>query len=398
MSGLSIKTIEQQVGEIAARAEHSDELLFDLLLAYGRSKSKVTLLRNGSLNVAEDPSREYAQKNVVYWRSLEAPQGGEHDSAERETRFLAALEELRAHERVVRFSTRFVVVTDYRWLAALDTKTMENRVFPVRDLGKHYAFFLPWAGMEKAQFVAERPADTKAAERMGELFDALVTANAVSLATDEDRHGLNIFFTRLLFCYFAEDTELFPEGAFTQAIASRSREDGGDVAEVITEIFDALDTENKTGMPEHLQVFPYVNGSLFSANAAYQVPEFDRKSRDLLIQMGRLIWQDINPDIFGSMFQAVVHTGSRAELGQHYTSVPNILKTIEPLFLDELREEFDDAYSSVPRLEKLLRRIGGIKVFDTWLPHPIPVQILPTRSMRPGFRLLPGQTRGAVVT
>nr|WP_268913643.1 DNA methyltransferase [Corynebacterium uropygiale] len=359
---LSVKTIEQRVKNIAGQPEYSDDFLFDLLLAYGRSKGNITRLRKGSINVAEDPSREYAQKDLVYYRRLDATPAA--SPAERESRFLHALEQLRTHERVVRFKTRFVIVTDHEWLAALDTKTNENRVFPLREVDKHYAFFLPWAGMEKAQFIAERPADTKAAERMGELFDALVSTNAVSLATDADRHGLNIFFTRLLFCYFAEDTDLFPAGSFTHAIASRSREDGSDTAEVITEIFEALDIPDKSDLPEHLQLFPYVNGRLFSADAAYQVPQFDRKSRDLLILMGRLIWQDINPDIFGSMFQAVVQTGSRSELGQHYTSVPNILKTIEPLFLDELREAFDDAYSSVPRLEKLLDRIGKIKVFD----------------------------------
>lgn len=284
--------------------------------------------------------------------------------AERETRLLKAVQGLRQHERVVRFTTRFVIASDNEWLAAIDTKTNENRIFPIAQINKHYAFFLPWAGMEKAQFKPEKHADTKAAEKMGKLFDALVTNNAVTLATDADRHGLNIFFTRLLFCYFAEDTNLFPEGAFTKAIASYTQEDGYDVASVITEIFAALDMDDKSRLPEHLQVFPYVNGHLFSADALYQVPSFDRESRDLLIELGRVIWKDVNPDIFGSMFQAVVQTGSRSELGQHYTSVPNILKTIEPLFLDDLKEQFDAAYNSVPKLEKLLNRIAGIKVFD----------------------------------
>lgn len=119
--------------------------------------------------------------------------------AERETRLLKAVQGLRQHERVVRFTTRFVIASDNEWLAAIDTKTNENRIFPIAQINKHYAFFLPWAGMEKAQFKPEKHADTKAAEKMGKLFDALVTNNAVTLATDADRHGLNIFFTRLLF-------------------------------------------------------------------------------------------------------------------------------------------------------------------------------------------------------
>lgn len=257
-----------------------------------------------------------------------------------------------------------MIATDYHWLAAVDIKTNENRIFPLGQLAKHYSFFLPWAGMEKAQYAAEKHADTKAAQHMGELFDALVKTNAVSLQTEQDRHRLNVFFTRLLFCYFAEDTGLFPDGSFTQAIASHSREDGTGTNTIIEEIFTALDVADKSDYPAHLQVFPYVNGRLFSDDERFQVPQFDAKSRDLLIRLGRLIWQDINPDIFGSMFQAVVHSGSRSELGQHYTSVPNILKTIEPLFLDELKQQFEAAYDSAPRLEKLLHRIGDIKVFD----------------------------------
>lgn len=356
---LNIKTIEERVKALVGREEYDDELLFELLSAYGRSNSSITRLRNGSINVAENPAREYAQKNVVYYRNITEPRETtdanrsttQLSHAERETRLLEAVQELRQHERVVRFTTRFVIVSDGQWLAAVDTKTSENRIFPITQIDKHYTFFLPWAGMEKAQFGAEKHADTKAAEKMGKLFDALVANNAVSLATDADRHGLNIFFTRLLFCYFAEDTDLFPKGAFTKAIASYTHEDGSDVARVITDIFAALDMADKSELAEHLRVFPYVNGHLFSADAPYQVPNFDRKSRDLLIELGRLIWKDVNPDIFGSMFQAVVQTGSRSELGQHYTSVPNILKTIEPLFLDDLKEQFDSAYNSVPRLE-----------------------------------------------
>ena len=363
MATLSVREIEQRVTQIAEQDEFGDDLLFDLLLAYGRAQSNVTRLRNGSYNVAEDPSRDYAQKNIVYFRPL-VDADTPTTPAEREAKLLDAVQHLRTHERVIRYNTRFVIATDYHWLAAVDIKTNENRIFPLGQLAKHYSFFLPWAGMEKAQYAAEKHADTKAAQHMGELFDALVKTNAVSLQTEQDRHRLNVFFTRLLFCYFAEDTGLFPDGSFTQAIASHSREDGTGTNTIIEEIFAALDVADKSDHPAHLQVFPYVNGRLFSDDERFQVPHFDAKSRDLLIRLGRLIWQDINPDIFGSMFQAVVHSGSRSELGQHYTSVPNILKTIEPLFLDELKQQFEAAYDSAPRLEKLLHRIGNIKVFD----------------------------------
>ncbi|MDO4928644.1 MAG: N-6 DNA methylase [Corynebacterium sp.] len=367
MARLSYKTIESNVAALAGREEYTKEIIFELLAAYGRSKASITTLRQGRINVAAHPEAdEVAQKEVVYFQPH--PELDGKDQAEREAKLLAAVEALRTSEQVVRYKTRFLIATDYELLAAVDTKTKSSTVFPLTRINKQFAFFLPWAGMEKAQFIPERPADTKAAEKMGKLFDALVEANPEITATAEARHSLNIFFTRLLFCYFAEDTNLFPAGVFTKAIASNTLEDGSDTAALIAEIFEVLDlpynAPRRAELPAHLQVFPYVNGSLFSHDAGFQVPAFDINSRSMLIELGRMIWQDINPDIFGSMFQAVVGSGQRSELGQHYTSVPNILKTIEPLFYDELLEEFDKAYDKPRQLEKLLDRMGAIKIFD----------------------------------
>ena len=132
----------------------------------------------------------------------------------------------------------------------------------------------------------------------------------------------------------------------------------------MTELFNVLDTPDDAAKPVHLAAFPYVNGRLFTVEAHHTVPKFNKKARDLLIESGRLLWNEINPDIFGSMFQAVVTPGQRSDLGQHYTSVPNILKTIEPLFLDELKEQLNAGFDSIGKLEALLTRISMIKVFD----------------------------------
>lgn len=366
MAALSYKTIERNVGALAGRETYSKDIVFEMLEAYGRSKSSITTLRQGRINVAEHPEVEVAQKEVVYFQPHE--EIAELPAGEREAKLVAAVEELKTSARVVRFKPRFLIATDYDLIAAFDTKTEGSTVFPLAQINRHFAFFLPWAGMEKAQFIPERPADTRAAEKMGKLFDELVKKNPDITATTAARHSLNIFFTRLLFCYFAEDTDLFPRGSFTKTIASHTREDGSDTATVIAEIFDVLDLPMgdpaRAQLPAHLQEFPYVNGSLFSKHSGFSVPEFDINSRSMLIELGRMIWQDINPDIFGSMFQAVVGAGQRSELGQHYTSVPNILKTIEPLFYDDLRAEFDKAYDKPKQLERLLDRIGKIKIFD----------------------------------
>lgn len=351
MARLSLKAIEERVKPLAGRTSYDREIIFDLLLAYGRSKGNITRLRNGSLNIAADPEREVAQKNIVYFREAEGD-------------LLQELEDLRVSPTAVKFSPRFLIVTDYTEAVVLDTKTMENRTFPLREIDQYFTFFLPWAGMEKAQYTAESHADVRAAEKMGQLFDELASANPGLLEDPSARHGLNVFFTRLLFCYFAEDTGIFTENQFTNAVGSHTLEDGSDTADFIKDLFASLDEADPAKKPAHLASFPYVNGRLFRADAQLTVPRFSRMARELLIELGRQIWLDINPDIFGSMFQAVITPGQRSNLGQHYTSVPNILKTIEPLFLDELKEEFDAAFDSPRKLERLLDRIARIKVFD----------------------------------
>lgn len=351
MARLNFKAVEERVAHLGNRESYDREFVFDLLLAYGKPKGNVTRLRNGSLNVATDPDREVAQKNVVYFRETDRDP-------------LADIEELRTSSAVVRYNTRFVIVTNYDELVAVDMKTAENKVFPIRDIAKHFTFFLPWAGMEKAQYTSEAHADVKAAERMGKLFDELLAANPRLIDQEHGRHALNVFFTRLLFCFFAEDTGIFGNNQFTTAVGSHTQADGSDVTQFLTELFAALDTEAATDKPHYLSAFPYVNGRLFEVSVQHVVPGFTKHSRTLLLDLGALDWSEINPDIFGSMFQAIVTPGKRSDLGQHYTSVPNILKTIEPLFLDGLKDQLDSSYDSVGKLETLLKRIGRIKIFD----------------------------------
>ncbi|TDW31421.1 DNA methyltransferase [Cryobacterium psychrophilum] len=348
---LNLKAVEERVAPMGNREFYDREFIFELLLGYGRSQSNITRLRNGSLNVAENKTHDVVQKNVVYFRETTGDP-------------LAVIDSLRTSATVVRHNTRFVIVTDYNELLAVDTKTGENLMIPIRDIGKHFTFFLPWAGMEKAQYVAEAHADVKAAERMGKLFDELLAANPDLIEAPNGRHALNVFFTRLLFCFFAEDTGIFTESQFTNAVGSHTQADGSDVAEFLTAVFTALDTPQSADKPAHLAGFPYVNGRLFTMAPEHVVPAFTKKARDQLIESGKLIWREINPDIFGSMFQAIVTPGKRSDLGQHYTSVPNILKTIEPLFLNRLRDEFDSAFGNAKKLSALLERISAIKVFD----------------------------------
>ena len=174
--------------------------------------------------------------------------------------------------------------------------------------------------MEKSTVQIENPADVKAAERMAKLFDEIKRDNPDF--TLEYVHGLNVFLTRLLFCFFAEDTEIFPKGAFTQAIDSYTQNDGSDLADFLTRLFSVLNTPEKLrskDLPDYLQQFPYVNGGLF--RDAMPLPIFSTRSRNAIVKSGELDWAAINPDIFGSMIQNVVTAEDRGDLGIHYTSV-----------------------------------------------------------------------------
>lgn len=339
--------------EQACSNPNPDEFIFSFLDAYGFPKSTITRLRNGddSRNVAS--GNDIGLKKKLYFRSVS---DGNDLNAEADA--------LKASEVVSRNDIRFVIVTDFKSLVAVDLKAEERLETTMDDLDKQYAFFLPLAGYEKAVMYSEHPADVKASEKMGRLFDLIRERN--DLSKPGDIHALNVFLTRLLFCFYAEDTGIFAQGQMTSAIQSTTQEDGSDVDQFFSDLFTVLDLDDKAperaSMAAHFQEFPYVNGGLFEADEP--IPEFGRKARRLLIDCGNMDWSEINPDIFGSMFQAVIDEEQRGSLGQHYTSVSNIMKVIQPLFLDKLYTELEKSRKNERKLKELLLRLQNLRIFD----------------------------------
>lgn len=324
-----------------------DSFVYDLLLAYGTPKTTVTLLKKGNRNLSKKDGQ------IILKRKLFFQETQEQD-------LHALIDNLKKDDTTHRYDPRFIVVTDYNTLLAVDTKTDDTLDIKINEINKHPFFFGPWAKIEKNTHYNEQEADVKAAEKMAKIYDEISKENAFETA--EDLHGLNIFLSRLLFCFFAEDTGIFKENAFTNAISSHTQEDGSDLDDYLNKLFEVLNTKDHSQYPDYLASFPYVNGGLFGDK--YFAPKFTRKARRMIIECGELDWATINPDIFGSMFQAVVHTDQRSSMGQHYTSVPNIMKVIEPLFLNELREEFDKHYNNQKKLEQLLARLEKLRIFD----------------------------------
>jgi len=323
-----------------------ETFIFDLLLAYGLPKASITRLQNGNLNLSKIQG-EVSWKKKVLFKPIE--------NEDLHVAITKCKEETKQEQR-------FIIVTDFKTLLAVDTKTSDTLDIELEVLPNHFDFFLPWAGMEKATHKNENPADVKAAEKMAKLFDEIKKDNPDN--SPEFIHGLNVFLSRLLFCFFAEDTNIFKKGQFTNAISSHTQTDGSDLSNYLDKLFDVLNTHerNRKDLPAYLNEFPYVNGGLFEHK--HKTPTFTRRSRQAVIDAGELDWSAINPDIFGSMIQAVITPEHRGGLGMHYTSVPNIMKVIEPLFLNELNEEFENGKYEPKRLNKLLERLGKIKIFD----------------------------------
>ena len=253
-----------------------------------------------------------------------------------------------------------IIITNYQNILAFDTKTKDSLNETIVNLPSRYDFFLPWAGMEKASYQNENPADVKASEKMAKIYDEIQKQN--QFITEADLLDLNIFLSRLLFCFFAEDTGIFHQASFTNILASQTQTDGSDLDSFFAKFFTILNTKDRANFAVSFRQFPYVNGGLFANNI--KIPQFNTKSRNLIILCGDLDWQDINPDIFGSMMQAVVTSEKRGSMGMHYTSVPNIMKVLEPLFLQELKTEFAKNFHDSKKLHQLLARLENSKIFD----------------------------------
>ena len=347
----------QQALESIATTATCESLPYDLLKIFcGYSDTAIARVQDGRGNDAKDGKTVLIKKLFAY-RPTETTLLGEEDVSD-------VIEAMQADASITKKEPRLYITFDGNTIYAHDPK--ENDVYynDISLLWKDFDFFKPLAGIEKFHNHAEAEADVKSAEMMAKIFDDICRYNDIKDA--EQVHNLNIFMTRLLFCYFAEDTSLFPvPNMFSNAIREDTKADGSDLKVFLESIFAIMSIEDKVvraGLPEHITRFPYVNGGLFKDYVP--VPTLSRRTRTLMLKCGEYNWKEINPDIFGSMIQAVINPEMRSGLGIHYTSVPNIMKVIKPLFLDELTEEFLRCQNDVKKLRLLLIRLSRIKFFD----------------------------------
>ena len=323
-----------------------DDIPYILLKAFGKTDADIRRYKSGKGIVAKFDG--LLVKGLFAYRSCSTILMDE------------TLNAMKADASIAKAAPRILAVSDGSRILAYDPKEAETYENPLNKLWIDFQFFYPLAGIERYRGIEENPADVKAAEKMAKLHDEIRAYNDFS--SNADLHELNLFMTRLLFCYFAEDTGIFADDLFTGSINNYTKEDGSDLSDYLATAFEVMDKQDRTDIPTIFSQFPYVNGGLFSKRI--RIPQMGRRARKLIIECGQLNWKDINPDIFGSMIQAVVSPSQRGTLGMHYTSVPNIMKVIQPLFLDELYEAYTEAQTNVKKLRQLLVRISKMKFFD----------------------------------
>ncbi|MBK6973137.1 MAG: class I SAM-dependent DNA methyltransferase [Sterolibacteriaceae bacterium] len=345
--------IEQAISDLALQPFDAAEFPFAFLAAFGNKDTTLRRLRAGNNNASDVPGG-VLQRNNIHIAVCQPGSTG------------AGLHALRSSAATAKGKAKFILATDGQTLEAEDLDADETIACDYPDFPNHFGFFLPLAGISTIKEIKDNPIDVRATGRLNKLYVELLRENP-DWATSERRGDMNHFMARLIFCYFAEDTDIFNgEALFTRTVEQMSDRDAGNTHQVLSEIFRAMNVKiadrAAANLPRWADVFPYVNGGLFSGSA--DVPRFTRMARTYLLHAGTLNWKQINPDIFGSMIQAVADEDERGELGMHYTSVPNILKVLNPLFLDDLRAQLEAAGDNKIKLLNLRKRMARIRVFD----------------------------------
>lgn len=347
--------IEEAISNLAEQPFDAATFPYAFLEAFGNKSTTLKRLQSGASNKSDIEGGVLQYSNI---HLAVCTAGNVHTT----------FEKLKSSPATTKQKAKFILATDGETIEAEDLTVADEPpiVCAYADIANHFGFFLPLAGITTVKQIRESSFDIKATGRLNRLYVELLKDNA-DWGTAQRRPDMNHFMARLIFCFFAEDTDIFNgDNLFTATVDQMSAKDSSNTHEVMGEVFRAMNTkiENRatSKLPRWADAFPYVNGGLFSGST--EVPRFSKIARSYLLHVGKLDWKKINPDIFGSMIQAVAEDEERGALGMHYTSVPNILKVLNPLFLDDLHAKLNEAGDNARMLLNLRKRMAKIRVFD----------------------------------
>ncbi|WP_443477957.1 class I SAM-dependent DNA methyltransferase [Novosphingobium aerophilum] len=342
--------IYDALAEIAAEPFDATEFPFAFAAATDGAKAAISKLRSGSTNKSDLRGGVLFGKKFHYAPALAGMTDG-------------TLDQLRSSKKTRTSKPAILIATDGEMISAEHPASGDTLHCRFAELGDNFGFFLPAAGKERYRAVEENPVDVKATGKLARLYDALTKANP-DWGSDERRHEMNQLMMRLIFCMFAEDVGIFPDNQFSRLLFTHAGDKGEEARETIIAAFQAMNLPktNREELPAWTSELEYVNGGLFAGTI--DAPRFDGVAFRYLREACGLNWREINPDIFGSMIQSVADPKQRSELGMHYTSVPNIMKVIGPLFLDDLDAEIHKGWDRARALQQVLDRMSRIRVFD----------------------------------
>ena len=342
--------ISAALSELAAKPYDPAEFPFEFASATDNNPATIAKLRNGSFNKSDLPGGVLMNQKFHFAPAMPGMVS-------------VALDQLRSSKRTLKHKPAILITTDGVEIAAQHPKSGETLHCAHSELGDRFGFLLPAAGKERYRAAEENPVDVKVSGRLAKLYDALTRRNP-AWATEGRRHDMNQLMTRLIFCLFAEDVGVFPNNQFSRLIFNHAGDKGEGMREVLISAFTAMNMpqDRRASLPAWTREFEYVNGGLFAG--PIDAPVFDGISVRYLRDVCDEDWKGINPDIFGSMIQSVANAELRSELGMHYTSVPNIMKVLGPLFLDELDDQIQKAWDREKGLRQVLDRISKIRIFD----------------------------------
>ncbi len=306
--------IEEAVSHLFAEPYNAEEFPFLFLQAFDNKETTIKKLRSGATNQSDVGG--VLQRNNIHILTTDPDQVS------------AGLTKLKLSPANTKHKCEFILATDGKMLEAENLLTGESLACEYEQFPDHFGFFLSLAGISTVASIRENSFDIKAVGRLNRLYLELLRENPEWKEGDL-RHEMNRFLVRLVFCFYAEDTHIFPgDQLFSKTIAQLSERNAENTNTIIAEIFRAMsikDEERDTldkPLARWARKFPYVNGGLFSD--AGNVPRFTPAARSYITQIAGLDWRQVNPDIFGSMIQGVANDSERSNLGMHYTSVPNI--------------------------------------------------------------------------
>lgn len=336
--------------------QEAEGFVRDLLLAFGISPSKAALYQK-KVQRASTGNDGYIDALVPGVVLIEMKSRGKS----LETAQVQALDYL--HHLTNAEMPRYVLTSDFKRFRLLDLQSptgKDTTEFDIEELPSKAEILGFLAGYESREFgdFDQQEASVRAAKLMGNLFETLESSGY-------SEHESSIFLVRTLFALYADDAGMWQRGSFAEFISKRTSEDGSDLGAQLSMLFQVLNQpldKRFSNLDELLQRFPYVNGGIFGEPLT--IPSFNSKMRTQLLKACEFDWSSISPSIFGSLFQAIKSAEARRELGEHYTTEENILKVIDPLFIDELKARYEDAKNEVSELLQLRRHLSEVKVFD----------------------------------